>query len=371
VSAAAASDRRFVVALAALPAMGPVRLAALLAAFGPEEAWARVVAGSALHDIDTATSARGDIASLTARWRAAASTIDVDALWRAHAGAGIAVLVPDDEGFPPTLVEDPEPPAVLFVQGSLDALQARRVAVVGTRRCTWSGRAVARSLGADLVSRAGACVISGLALGIDGEAHSGALDAGGRPVAVVATGLDVVYPRRHAGLWARVAEAGAVVSEHPLGTTPERWRFPARNRLIAGLAEVVVVVESAVAGGSMHTVDAALERDRTVLAVPGPVRSPASTGTNGLLAAGCSPCRDADDVLVALGLDSSGTVTAVATPDDADQALVLEALGWEPATLDELAERLGVPLGPVAVHLTRLASAGWVVQRSGWWERAR
>ena len=368
------ADRRFVVALSALPAMGPVRLAALLDTFGAEAAWANVVAGTALDDVATASSTRGDVASLTARWRAAASLVDVDALWRAHVDAGVAVLVPGDDAFPPMLDDDPEPPAVLFVQGSLDALQARRVAIVGTRRCTWSGRTVARSLGEDLARLGQVCVVSGLALGIDGEAHLGALDGGGRPVAVVATGLDVVYPRRHGPLWRRVADAGAVVSEHPLGTQPERWRFPARNRLIAGLAEVVVVVESAIRGGSMHTVDAALERGRTVLAVPGSVRSPASAGTNGLIAAGCPPCRDAEDVFVALGLDTSGVAGAgapVAVPDDPDQARVLEALGWEPATLDELAERLEVPLGPVAVHLTRLSAAGWVLQRSGWWERCR
>lgn len=364
---------RCAVALAAMPAMGPARLGALLACWPADEAWARVLAGAALDGESTAGAVRGDASALARRWQAAARGLDVDALWRAHTEAGIQVLTAADDDFPAQLRPDvePEPPAVLFVRGSLDALRDRRVAIVGTRRCTWSGGAVARSLGAD-IARAGACVVSGLALGIDGEAHRGALDGGGRPVAVVATGLDVVYPRRHAGLWSRVAEAGAVVSEYPLGTHPERWRFPARNRLIAGLAEVVVVVESAARGGSMHTVDAALERDRTVLAVPGPVRSPMSAGTNDLLAAGCSPCRDADDVLVALGLDHRGdALVSTDAPADPESAGVLDALGWEPATLDELAERLESPLGPVAVHLTRLANSGWVAQRSGWWERVR
>jgi DNA processing protein len=353
------------VALAGLPGMGPVRLHALLDAWEPEEAWARV--------------RRGDVPfvaeHLRAVWQQAAATLDPDALARAHRDAGVAVLTARDDAFPRVLAEDPEPPAVLFVRGSLDALADPRVAIVGTRRCTWSGRLVARTLGTELADE-GVCVISGLALGIDGEAHSGALGAagGGRPVGVVGTGLDVVYPARHARLWADVAAAGALVSEYPLGTRPERWRFPARNRLIAALAEVVVVVESTERGGSMHTVDAALERDRIVLAVPGPVRSAASAGTNGLLAAGCPPCRDADDVLVALGLVRGARprgADAAAVPDDPEAARVLDALGWEPATLDELAERLDAPLGPVAVHLTRLANAGWVVQRSGWWERAK
>lgn len=353
---------RSLVALAGLPAMGPVRLRALLDAYEPDEGWARVE--------------RGDVPLVPEHvrqlWRAAASRVDADALWAAHVDAGVQVLTAADDAFPALLAEDLEPPAVLFVRGSLDALAARRVAIVGTRRCTWSGRLVARSLGREL-TEAGVCVVSGLALGIDGEAHAGALEVGGgRPVGVVGTGLDVVYPTRHGRLWDAVAGAGALVSEYPLGTKPERWRFPARNRLIAALAEVVVVVESTERGGSMHTVDAALERDRVVLAVPGPVRSPASAGTNGLLAAGCPPCRDAGDVLVALGLTPrQPSPEGNPTVDDPELARVLEALGWEPATLDELAERLDAPLGPVAVHLTRLANAGWVVQRSGWWERAR
>lgn len=351
------------VALAGLPAMGPARLHALLARWDPEEVWRRLREGSVeLEDVPHA---------VLAGWRAAAARTDVEAVERAHRDAGIQVLARHDEGFPRELADDLEPPAVLFVLGSLDALHTRRVAIVGTRRCTWSGRLVARALGRELAD-AGVCVVSGLALGIDGEAHLGALAGAAPPVGVVGTGLDRVYPSRHASLWESVAASGALVSEYPLGTEPARWRFPARNRLIAALSEVVVVVESAVRGGSMHTVDAALERDRTVLAVPGPVRSPASAGTNGLLAAGCPPCRDSGDVLVALGLTPVATaVSDSPRPADDDAARVLDALGWEPATLDELAERLDAPLGPVAVHLTRLANQGWVTQRSGWWERVR
>jgi DNA processing protein len=352
------------VALAGLPAMGPARLRVLLDVWEPDEAWARVLRGDVPEIGD-------QIRSL---WQAAAARVEVDALVRAHVEAGVRVVSASDDDFPTVLGEDPDPPAVLFVRGSLDALADRRVAIVGTRRCTWSGRLVARALGTELADE-GVSVISGLALGIDGEAHTGALRAagGGRPVGVVGTGLDHVYPARHARLWEEVATQGALLSEYPLGTRPERWRFPARNRIIAALAEVVVVVESTERGGSMHTVDAALERDRIVLAVPGPVRSAASVGTNGLLAAGCSPCRDAGDVLVALGLVRGASSSVASSPAalDAEAQVVLDALGWEPATLDELADRLDSPLGPVAVHLTRLANAGWVVQRSGWWERAR
>ena len=213
---------------------------------------------------------------------------------------------------------------------------------------------------------------TGLALGIDGAAHAGALDGPTPPAAVVATGLDVVYPRRHAALWREVGARGVILSEYPLGVWPERWRFPARNRIIAALADVVVVVESHERGGSMHTVESALERDRLVMAVPGSVRSPASEGTNALLAAGSPPARDAADVLVALGLDRGAWERAPAmVPPVGDAGTVLDAVGWEPSTLEQIADRAGAPLGPVAVHLTGLIAEGWVAHGAGWYERLR
>lgn len=362
----------WVAALAGLPKMGPVRLAALLGTWSAEGAWEKVQAGG-LHRTEViARRCRGLGEEVDRAWSRVARTTDVAALWRRHQDEGVHVLVPGDRAWPAALVDDPEPPAVLFVQGDLAVLgqpSAAAAAVVGTRRCTPTGRAVARELGHELAA-AGVCVVSGLAHGIDGAAHVGALDAAGgaAPLAVVGTGLDVTYPRGHAGLAARVAGAGAVVSEYPLGTPPAAWRFPARNRILAALAQVVVVVESGAKGGSMHTVDAALERDRTVLAVPGSVRNPAAAGTNALLAAGCGPARDATDILVALGLDSSTRpaaerVAPVVTPG---QRLVLGALGWDASTLEQVADRLGEPLGPVALRLAELERLA-AVERSGAW----
>lgn len=360
----------WVAALAGLPKMGPVRLAALLGSWSAEGAWEKVQAGG-LHRTEVlAERCRGLGEEVDRAWSMAARTIDVAALWRQHRDEGVHVLVPGDPAWPAALTDDPEPPAVLFVLGDLSVLgQPSAAAVVGTRRCTPTGRAVARELGRELAA-AGVCVVSGLALGIDGAAHLGALDAtgGAAPLAVVGTGLDVIYPRVHAGLADRVSRAGAVVSEYPLGTPPAVWRFPARNRILAALAQVVVVVESGAKGGSMYTVDAALERDRTVLAVPGSVRNPAAAGTNALLAAGCGPARDATDILVALGLDSSARsvgerVALVVSPD---QRLVLDALGWDAGTLEQVADRLGEPLGPVALHLAELERLA-AVERSGAW----
>ena len=363
----------WVVALAGLSGMGPARLGALLGHWRPYDAWRRVVEGRVHLDAHVVLAARRLDPALSARWRQEAAEIDVAERWATHVDTGVGVVVQGDRTFPRPLQHDQEPPAVLFSLGSLEVLDRPRVAVVGTRRCTSAGRATARELGHDLAA-AGVCVVSGLAQGIDGEAHRGALEAerGAPPAGVVGTGLDIVYPRRNAGLWSRVAAAGCMISEYPLGTRPTAWRFPARNRIIAALADVVVVVESHAHGGSMHTVDAALERDRPVMVVPGPVRSPASAGTNDLLAAGSAPVRDARDVLAVLGLDSAATSRGRVDPrpaPDPSAGAVLDALGWEPATIDTVAVRLGQPLGAVAVELSRLERDGWLSRQGGWFER--
>jgi len=347
----------YAAALAALPKIGPVRLRQYLDRWTPEEAWA-------------AAGDRG---------------VDVDQRWEAYKDAGVAVHVLGRDGYPPSLADDPEAPAVLFSVGDLAALDGPRVAIIGSRRCTRYGRDVAFDLGRDLAN-AGVHVLSGLALGIDGAAHLGVLAAGdgaAPPAAVVGSGLDVVYPRAHARLWRQVAEAGVVLSEAPLGARPEPWRFPARNRILAALADVVVVVESRAKGGSFHTVQAADQRGVSVMAVPGPVRSPVSCYTNELLVSGSAPARDVDDVLVALDLLGRGpkrgralrgdgtSSEAAASPDDPHQAALLEAMGWQPASLDQLVVRTGLSPGQASVALARLEMGGWVVGQAGWWEQVR
>jgi DNA processing protein len=359
-------------ALAGLPGMGPARLRAVLATWAPEEAWAKVASGAGCSRPAVALACRPDPVGVAALWRNAARRISVADAWAGYERAGVTVSLPGGPGFPTELVADPEPPAVLFSRGDPGALDGRRVAIVGTRRCTRYGREVAFDLGHDLAA-SGVRVVSGLALGVDGAAHRGALAAvdGAPPVAVVGSGLDVVYPPAHRSLWNQVADAGLLVSEAPLGARPEPWRFPFRNRVIAALAEVVIVVESAEKGGSRHTVEAAMARDRLVMAVPGSVRSPVSAYTNGLLADGCHPVRDALDVLVALGLSSappSGPVD-LRPPPGLDEAPVLDALGWEPATFDDLCARTGRSPGQVSVALARLQAGGWVGERAGWWEQ--
>jgi DNA processing protein len=290
--------------------------------------------------------------------------------------AGVRMLRLGDAGYPTVLGDDIDPPAVLFARGDLTCLDGPRVAIVGTRRCTGVGAGLARQLGRELAS-AGVVVVSGLALGIDGAAHRGVLDAcgseegGAPPVGVVASGLDVVYPARHRDLWAAVGAQGLLVSEAPLGTRPEAWRFPARNRIIAALADVVVVIESHAAGGSLHTVTEAERRDIPVLAAPGSVRNQAAAGTNQLLADGCHPVRDTTAVLVALGLTPAARRRAVdhRPAPDATGDKVLQAFDWEPATLEHLAVRTGLPLPDLAVSLEALVAHGWVEPLGGWYER--
>lgn len=379
--AAALPEAAYLVALASLPEVGPARLAALLARGDPAAVLADLAAGTVEADEALAAACRrADPRPLVHAWRRAAAACDVAALWARHRDAGVAVLRPSDPGWPARLDGDPEPPAVLFCRGDPAVLDRPCVAVVGSRRCSRYGWNTAHRLGAGL-ARAGVCVVSGLARGIDAAAHRGALDAraagpAAPPAGVVGTGLDVPYPRANAGLWAEVAAAGVLLGEAPLGTPPARWRFPARNRLVAALADVVVVVESAVGGGALHTVDEALRRDRPVLAVPGPIDSPVSAGTNRLLRDVAAPVCDLDDVLVALGLATAGraapqagagceVAAAVGEGVSADAARVLEALGSTPATLDALAAATGLRLGRVAVAVAELEAAGLAATAAG------
>lgn len=353
--------------LAGLPGMGPKRLSDLLAAWGPTDAWAHIRSGRA-------RELGADLEALAAGWDRA--RVDADPAREAmrHAALGVAVLLRGGPGYPVALSGDIEAPAVLFAQGEVSTIEGPRVAIVGTRRCTGTGAGFARQLGREL-AEAGVVVVSGLALGIDGASHRGVLDGAGPswagPVGVIGSGHDVVYPRRHGGLWRSVGERGVLLGEAPLGAPPAAWRFPARNRIIAALADLVVVVESHAAGGSMLTVSEAIDRGTQVMAVPGSIRNPASAGTNQLLAEGCHPARDTDDVLMALGLVPGGRRVS---PDrrrapDAVALSVLDAFDWEPATLEHLVLRTGLPIGQLSLSVHQLLEAGWIRSDGSFYER--
>ncbi len=354
-------------ALATLPRATPRRLDRLIGRRDPAKVWEKVergemakwVAGDDLHDV----------------WRDHARGTDLDELGSRLESLDAWVTTRASLQHPCAISYDIDPAPVLFRRGRLADPTAPAVAIVGTRRCTPTGRSVAMELGSGLAS-AGVTVVSGLALGIDGAAHRGALAADGAPVVgVVGSGLDIVYPRGNRDLWDAAADAGTLLSEAPLGAEPEGWRFPARNRLLAALADVVVVVESKRAGGSMHTVEEAIRREVTVMAVPGSVRNPAAAGTNLLLSEGCAPACSTDDVLVALGLATAGMagdgvlrglpgvrrppdrLTDIGSLDPLQQRL-LELLDDGPVSLDTLVLRAAAPVPEVLTAAEGLERLG-------------
>ena len=266
-------------------------------------------------------------------------------------------------GYPALLSELHDPPPRLYLRGGpAELLDLPAVAIVGARSCSPYGAQVARELAREL-GAAGAVVVSGLARGVDGEAHRGALAASGLTVAVLGCGIDRDYPRAHAQLAGRIAESGAIVSEYAPGVEPSPWRFPARNRIVAGLARATVVVEARERSGALITADFALELGREVFAVPGEITSALSAGTNDLIRQGATPLLSADDVLEALGLERAAT----RVPDtlSADALALLAPLSETARTLDELGRLTGLGSPSMAAALTELELAGLVAAADG------
>jgi len=357
----------WVTALLSLEGMGPARLAAITDELSPREAWTRLVEGESVPN--GAVSAEQ-----VQKWRTAARKLDVDDRWNAMVALGISSSVRGESGYPSRLVDDLEPPAVMYWRGRT-APDVPSVAIVGTRKCTSYGQRVAFELGAAL-TRAGVSVVSGLALGIDASAHHGSISLerdetpdGCWPVGVVGSGLDVIYPRRNRDLWTKIADRGALFSEAPPGAQPEAWRFPARNRIIAGLSDAVIVIESRTQGGSLLTVDEAQLRDIPVGAVPGPILSPSSVGTNQLLADGATPILGVDDVLAMIGHVRPRPVS-----ESADRPVLndlLESMGWAPLLFDQICALSEDPPAAVAVEVERLVTAGFCVRSGAFIERVR
>jgi DNA processing protein len=306
-------------------------------------------------------SPRKALAASRRRGRAAPSDLEAETERLRAAGARALPLL--SPAYPPRLARLRDPAPLLLVRGDVDALAAPSAAIVGSRAATAYG--------------AGVVVVSGLARGIDGAAHRGALDAGGRTVAVLACGPDRVYPASHRGLARRIESQGAVVSEFPLGTRPLRAFFPLRNRLISGMASAVVIVEARERSGSLITAGHAANQGVDVFAVPGPITAPTSAGPNRLLRDGAYVALEAADVLRELGIPApAGTVpSGSASAGDASRRTasaraILDALEREPATRDELGRRLARAPEQLALDLLELELQGQVVEdRDGRWRR--
>jgi DNA processing protein len=289
------------------------------------------------------------------RWRAFERRFDERSYLERLAANGHRFLPRSSADFPPLLRAIHDPPAGVFLRGGSEpeVLSRQAVAIVGARACSGYGASVARSLGRELAA-AGLVVVSGLARGIDAEVHRGALEADGTTVAVLGCGIDRDYPAAHTELARRVADAGLIVSEYAPGVEPAPWRFPARNRIVAGLCAATVVVEARERSGALITADLALEEGREVFAVPGEITSSLSVGTNALLKLGAAPLTSATDVLDSFGLELE--------PEHGERSSLLELL---PASADELVRKTGLGADEVARALVELELAGSVAVQEG------
>jgi len=287
-------------------------------------------------------------------------TVDPMAELRAVESAGIRAITRHDPEYPALLQTIGDWPPVLFMRGGLSSQDERAVAVVGTRKPTAYGRQAAADLAGALACN-GVTVVSGLARGIDGIAHRAALEAGGRTVAVMGSGPDVIYPPEHRGLAEEIAAKGAVISEHPLGTEPDACFFPRRNRILSGLSLGMLVVEAGDDSGALITVRAALEQGRDVFCVPGSIYSPASTATNALIREGAMLVTRVEDVLDELRLltaEQQARLPGLREPAEGAELAVLDALTSEPTHADELARRAGLPAGKAVSALVALELKG-------------
>ena len=297
------------------------------------------------------------------------SDFDPDAILARLAEKGIRVVTLADEGYPDRLTEIPDPPPALFVNGEVP--EGPTFALVGSRKASTTGLETARRLGHALGERE-VCVVSGLALGIDAAGHEGALDGGGPTVGVLGCGIDVVYPSSNRLLFRRVAEAGALVSEYYLGEPPLQWHFPARNRVISGLSDGVVVVEAPEKSGALITARHALEAGRDVWAVPGPIGFLECRGSNALLADGAGVLWDVDrflDVVVPETAPQKLTVAGDETaPVPAElpekEAAALMGVGFEPTEVDVVAGRSGIEMRELLPALALLELKGYVTRNA-------
>ncbi len=278
------------------------------------------------------------------------------------------LLLPGDRRFPERLAEIPDPPTCLFGLGNLELLERPAVAIVGSRDHSSYGGEVCRAVARAAAER-GIAVVSGMARGLDAVAHAGALDAGGPSMGVLGNGLGVVYPAANRLLYGRMREAGLLLSEFPPGERPHAGSFPRRNRLISGLARIVVVIEAAVASGALQTVACALEQGRDVLAVPGPITSPVSAGTNRLIRDGAAPLLELADLLgyfpeVPNLEGARGTAEAGGLPPVAGR--IVNALWTGPRRVEELVDASGAPVGAALDALSSLELSGRVrLERGG------
>ncbi len=346
-------ERQALVALSQVSHIGPVRLGRLRDHFGSlDAAW---TAGE--RELRSVLDERACRAVLAARERVSPG----DVMQRIDRAGAEAVTVLDD-AYPRLLREIPGPPPVLYLRGTLPRQDEPAVAIVGTRRATSYGREATTRIGSELAS-AGVTIVSGLAKGIDGFAHRAALDTGGRTVAVLASGVDIIYPPEHRQLAERIVENGALLSDYPPGSKPDAPNFPARNRIISGLSLATVVIEAPARSGALITVGFAADQGRDVYAVPGSILSGASEGTNRLLRQGAIPLTAASELLDDLKLTPAATPDAeqVTFPMSEEERSLYALITSEPQHIDELSYCAGITIAAASALLMMLELKGLVV----------
>jgi DNA processing protein len=339
--------------------IGPARLAALLAVCGtPEAAWKASIQQLQAAHLDRRTLEH----FLTVRRQ-----IDPDQEWRRVEQAGVHALTWDDPTYPAWLRNIDGAPPVLYVRGELLPTDELAIALVGTRRASVYGREVTHQVATEL-GRHGVTVVSGLALGIDAVAHKAALDAGGRTIAVLGSGVDQIYPMQHRQLANAIEEHGAIVSEYPLGTKPEASNFPPRNRIISGLSRAVVIVEAGQRSGALITANFASEQGRDVFAVPGNILGPGSIGANELIRQGAIPLLAPADLLEYLELSTWNAQQHARrlVASDPLEANLLAHLSADPCHIDDLVRLSTLPAPQVSSLLTMMELKGLVRQSAPW-----
>lgn len=353
------SDAKYWLGFNLVSGIGPAKMQALLDRFDDlEQAWNANVGALYALGIDKRT---------LENMVAAREALDLDAELARIERAGLRLLTWQSADYPRYLREVPMAPPVLYMRGELLSADEWAIAVVGTRRLTAYGRQVARELTLGL-ARSGITVISGLARGIDSLAHKTAIEAGGRTIAVLGSGLNQIYPPENRRLAEQiVAGHGALISEYALDTPPDARNFPPRNRIISGLSLGTIVVEAGERSGALITASFALEQNREVFAVPGPVTSKASKGTNRLIQEGAKLVTSIEDVLEELNLTQATQQQAVQLfmPESAEEALLLRHLVDEPTHVDELSRQSGLPTALVSSTLTLMEMKGMVQQVGG------
>ena len=281
---------------------------------------------------------------------------------------GRAIITWDQPQYPKALLEVSDPPALLFCVGRRELLNRSALAIVGSRNATAQGSRNAQAF-ASALSDAGLTIVSGLALGVDAAAHRGGLEGRSSTIAVLGTGVDVVYPPANKALGQEIAERGLLVSEFALGSPPAKHNFPRRNRIISGLTRGTLVVEAALSSGSLITARAALEQGREVFAIPGSIHSPLSKGCHSLIKSGAKLVESADDVLSELGLVAhvppESPAAEVETPKEGNAPFLLDQMGFDPIDIDSLCARIGGSAQQVIAELLRLELEGRIASLPG------